>query len=78
MKSNIDVLVNIGLADRAKDDALLVRDTCIILLSINQDEEKVTIHFDSGCLYFTKKVFVSNKLFHTGQINTKSHVLIVQ
>ena len=41
VKSNIDVLVNIGLGDRAKDDALLVRDTCTILHTLNKTEEKV-------------------------------------
>ncbi|CAB4020158.1 condensin complex subunit 1-like isoform X1 [Paramuricea clavata] len=41
VKSNIEVLVSIGLGERAKDDALLVRDTCTILLTLNKNEEKV-------------------------------------
>ena len=45
MKSNIEVLVNIGLGERAKDDALLVRDTCIILLTLSKTEEKVKIRY---------------------------------
>lgn len=41
VKSNIEVLVNIGLGERAKDDALLVRDTCTILLKLAKTEDKV-------------------------------------
>lgn len=45
MKSNIEVLVNIGLGERAKDDALLVRDTCTVLLTLSKTEEKVRIKY---------------------------------
>jgi hypothetical protein len=45
VKSNIEVLVSIGLGERAKDDALLVRDTCTILLTLNKTEEKVRIKY---------------------------------
>jgi hypothetical protein len=45
VKSNIEVLVSIGLGERAKEDALLVRDTCTILLTLNKTEEKVRIKY---------------------------------
>ena len=41
VQSNIDVLVNTGLGERGSDDALLVKDTCTVLLNLNKDNEKV-------------------------------------
>ena len=46
VKSNIDVLVSIGLGERAKHDAVLVRDTCTILLTVNKTEEKVRVSLE--------------------------------
>lgn len=39
--NNLDVLMKIGLGPRAKDDLLLVRDTCRMLLKIKQKENNI-------------------------------------
>lgn len=36
---NLEVLVKVGLGSRAKDDLLLARDTCRMLLKIKQDND---------------------------------------
>lgn len=41
VSDNLDVLVKIGLGPRAKDDLLLARDTCRMLLKIKQNSKDV-------------------------------------
>lgn len=41
VSDNLDVLLKIGLGPRAKDDLLLARDTCRILLKIKQNSKDV-------------------------------------
>jgi len=38
---NLDILVKIGLGPRAKDDLLLARDTCRMLLKIKQNSKDI-------------------------------------
>lgn len=38
---NLDVLMKVGLGPRAKDDLLLARDTCRMLLKIKQSSKDV-------------------------------------
>lgn len=38
---NLDVLIKIGLGPRAKDDLLLARDTCRMLLRIKQSSKDI-------------------------------------
>ena len=68
MKSNIEVLVNIGLGERAKDDALLVRDTCTILLTLSKSEEKVG-NRNKICCKLSKK--------NLRRVSLKSHWITV-
>ena len=81
MKSNIEVLVNIGLGERAKDDALLVRDTCTILLTLSKSEEKVGNRNKICCKLSKKKspksepqVTLDYSLQRSGRVIQRSRV----
>lgn len=41
VSDNLDVLIKIGLGPRAKDDLLLARDTCRMLLKIKQNSKDI-------------------------------------
>ncbi|XP_046850199.1 condensin complex subunit 1-like isoform X2 [Xenia sp. Carnegie-2017] len=58
VKSNVDVLVTIGLCDQAKDDSLLVKDTCTMMLKLNSDlkvyEKQRPLRFTSDHVMFQR------------------------
>jgi len=41
VSDNLDVLIKIGLGPRAKNDLLLARDTCRMLLKIQQNSKDI-------------------------------------
>ncbi|XP_036138844.1 condensin complex subunit 1 isoform X2 [Monomorium pharaonis] len=69
---NLDVLMKIGLGPRAKDDLLLARDTCRILLKIKQtskDVEKSPLRYPNSHDIFRKILTLLTDFFISAEEN---------